>query len=96
VQRKILIHLGRAKAHLGLREFENSKKCLEQAYLLANEVGDGLPQPIRAQLALQQVLTLRSSGAKPTVLAKALDQFKTQRALLKGESADFANDAAKL
>ncbi len=96
IQRKILIYLGRSKAYLGLREYENSKKSLEQANSFANEVGEGLPQPIRAQLALQQVLTLRASGAKPLVLAKALEQFKTQRALLKGESAEFTLEAAKL
>ncbi len=95
-QRKILIHLARARAFSALRDHASAMTNLDLADTLAAEVGQGLPQPLRAQIALQRLLCLKASGAKAPILAKANDQFKAQRALLKGETADFATLAASL
>jgi hypothetical protein len=96
VQRKILIHLARAKAFSALRDHANAAKSLATTDALAIEAGRGLPQPLRAQLALQQLLSLRAANAKATELAKAKDHFTAQRALLRGEAAEFTRAADAL
>jgi eukaryotic-like serine/threonine-protein kinase len=93
VQRKILIHLARAQAFSALRDHANAAKSLAITDALAVEAGQGLPQPLRAQIALQHLLSLRAANAKAPELAKASDRFKAQRALLKGEAADFTKAA---
>jgi eukaryotic-like serine/threonine-protein kinase len=96
VQRKILIHLARAKSFSALRDHTNAAKSLAIADALAVEAGRGLPQPLRAQISLQHLISLRAANAKPTEIAKASDTFKAQRALLKGEAADFTKAADAL
>jgi eukaryotic-like serine/threonine-protein kinase len=95
-QRKLTALIYRARAQTELKDYSNAIKNLRDADEAAERLAGDAQQPLLAQLALQKVLTLKASNASKDELKLAEERFKKARALLKGESKEFATTALQI